>query len=191
MGPELSGAQQALSSEQLFRSYAAFVARFLVQLGVHPVDLDDVVQEVFLVVHARGGYTPGPAKVTSYLGSIAVHAAQSYRRKQSRRRSRAADDPLDELPGALPSGQESMELHEENARVRAALASLSEDLRAVLLLVELEGESCASVAAAMGCSVGTIYWRAHTARKRLAKALSQPSEGASQSFVPTGKRISP
>jgi RNA polymerase sigma-70 factor (ECF subfamily) len=180
-----------LSSEHLFRSYAAFVARFLVQLGVHPTDLDDVVQEVFLVVHARGGYTPGPAKVTSYLGSIAVHAAQSYRRKQTRRRNRAADHPLDELPSALPSGHDSMELNEEGARVRAALASLPDDLRAVLLLVELEGESCGSVAAAMGCSVGTIYWRAHTARKRMAKALTQASEAASQAFIPSGKRCSP
>lgn len=191
MALQLTGARQALSSEQLFRSYATFVARFLVQLGVHPVDLDDVVQEVFLVVHARGGYTPGPAKVTSYLGSIAVHAAQSYRRKQALRRTRTADDALDQLPSASPSGHESMELSEESARVRAALAALPEDLRAVLLLVELEGESCASVAAAMGCSVGTIYWRAHTARKRLANALTQTSEAASEAFVPHGKRYTP
>jgi RNA polymerase sigma-70 factor (ECF subfamily) len=192
MGLEVTGgARQAMSSEQLFRAHAAFVARFLLQLGVRSADLDDVVQEVFLVVHARGGYTPGPAKVTSYLGSIAVHAAQSYRRKQARQRQREAGASLDELPTALPSVHQALEANEESARIRAALATLPEELRAVLVLVELENESCGSVAAAMGCSVGTIYWRAHTARKRFAKALAQATEAAGETLIPAGKRFSP
>jgi RNA polymerase sigma-70 factor, ECF subfamily len=192
MSLEVTGAApHFLSSEQLFRSHAAFVARFLLQLGVRSADLDDVVQEVFLVVHARGGYTPGRAKVTSYLGSIAVHAAQSYRRKQARRHQREAGTSLDELPAGLPNVHDALEANEQNARIRAALATLPEELRAVLLLVELEDESCGSVAAAMGCAVGTIYWRVHTARKRLAKALAQATEAAGETLVPAGKRFSP
>jgi RNA polymerase sigma-70 factor (ECF subfamily) len=191
MDPDLTSAPRALSSEELFRAHAAFVARFLLQLGVVAIDLDDVVQEVFLVVHARGGYTPGRAKVTSYLGSIAVHAAQSYRRKQMRKRTRECNDALDALPSGVPSVHDAMEASEQSARIRAALATLPEDLRAVLLLVELENESCGSVAAAMNCSVGTIYWRAHTARKRLALALTKLSEAENDAIIPTGKRFSP
>lgn len=192
MDPELTSVPQAsLSSEQLFRAHGGFVARFLLQLGVKPMDLDDIVQEVFLVVHARGGYTPGRAKVTSYLGSIAVHAAQSYRRKQAQRRTRESAESMDELPTLVPNVHDVMEAGEQSARIRAALATLPEELRAVLLLVELENESCGSVAAAMGCSVGTIYWRAHTARKRFAQALVKVSEAESEALIPTGKRFSP
>jgi RNA polymerase sigma-70 factor (ECF subfamily) len=191
MDSELASAARSLSSAELFRAHASFVARFLLQLGVAAVDLDDVIQEVFLVVHARGGYTPGRAKVTSYLGSIAVHAAQSYRRKQTRKRTRETGEGLDELASAAPSMHDAMEASEQSARIRAALATLPEELRAVLLLVELENESCGSVAAAMNCSVGTIYWRAHTARKRFAVALAKLSEAENEAIIPTGKRYAP
>jgi RNA polymerase sigma-70 factor (ECF subfamily) len=180
-----------LSSAELFRSHAAFVGRFLLQLGVRHMDLDDAVQEVFLVVHARGGYVPGRAKVTSYLGSIAVHAAQSYRHRQRRKHAREVADDLDTLPARAPNLEEALENSQSNARVRAALLSLPPDLRAVLLLVELEGESCSSVAEAMGCALGTIYFRAHTARKRFAAALAQTAEDEQDVLLPSGRRVSP
>jgi RNA polymerase sigma-70 factor, ECF subfamily len=166
-----------LSAEALFRIHGSFVARFLSQLGVPRGELDDVVQEVFLVVHARGGYTPGPAKPTSYLGGIAVLAAHAARRRAATGRARHAELPgeqgSDGLPGDGPAPDARLEADEQALRVRRALATLPEDLRAVLLLVELEGESCGSVAASMGCAVGTIYWRLHTAKKRFRQALAQ------------------
>jgi RNA polymerase sigma-70 factor (ECF subfamily) len=166
-----------MSAEELFRIHGAFVARFLVQLGVPRDELDDVVQEVFLVVHARGGYVAGPAKPTSYLGSIAVRAAHSARRRVHAQRHRAGQTDADSLPSSQHDPSAGIDAREDAARVRRALASLPEDLRAVLLLVELEGEGCASVAASMGCAVGTIYWRLHTAKKRFRRALEDDAAG--------------
>src|SRR5262245_2790620 len=101
-----------LSAEQLFRKHAPFVARFLAHLGVAPRDLEDVVQEVFLVVHARGGYQAGPAKPTSYLGSIALRAAQTQRRRRAAERERIAGEPAEELPVNTPGAVEQLEAHE-------------------------------------------------------------------------------
>ena len=53
-------------------------------------ELDDAVQEVFLVVHRNGGYEQGPATPRSYLASIAVRAASSYRRRGKARADRRA-----------------------------------------------------------------------------------------------------
>lgn len=165
-----------LTAEDLFRGHAKFVARFLVHLGVAARDLDDVLQEVFLVVHARGGYVAGPAKPTSYLGSIAVRAAHSYRRRQASQRARSSLDSPDELESHSWGPVELLEADENAQKIRAALATLPEELRAPLLLVELEGESCGSVAASLNSPVGTIYWRLHTARKQFRKALAAQDE---------------
>jgi hypothetical protein len=64
-----------------------------------------------------------------------------------------------------------MQTQEDLARLQAALECLPEPLQTTLLLVELEGESCLSVAAALGWPVGTVYWRLHEARKRFQVAL--------------------
>jgi RNA polymerase sigma-70 factor (ECF subfamily) len=82
-----------LDSAELFRRYAPFVANFLARMGVFRSDIDDLVQEVFLVAHRCGGYTPGPAKPTTYLASIAFRAATTHRRKrQTRSFVKQADD---------------------------------------------------------------------------------------------------
>src|SRR5690348_4984375 len=79
--PAALQAEGHLTSADLFRQFAPFVASFLIRMGVSRSDLDDVMQEVFLVAHRLGGYTPGPAKPTTYLANIALRAATSHRRK--------------------------------------------------------------------------------------------------------------
>src|SRR5258708_29284235 len=49
---------ETIGAEALFRAHASFVAGFLVRLGVRPADLDDLMQEVFVVAHRRGGVSP-------------------------------------------------------------------------------------------------------------------------------------
>jgi RNA polymerase sigma-70 factor (ECF subfamily) len=71
-----------LSAAALFKQYAPFVASFLLRMGIRRSDLDDVIQDVFLVAHKLGGYVPGPAKPTTYLANIALRAATTHRRKQ-------------------------------------------------------------------------------------------------------------
>src|SRR5580658_1699280 len=95
-----AGAREPVTTEDLFRAHAPFVARFLTRLGVCPSDLDDAVQEVFLVAHRNGGYLPGPATPTGYLASIAVRAAASYRRRGRKGLDRRSDVVPDEVSSA-------------------------------------------------------------------------------------------
>jgi RNA polymerase sigma-70 factor (ECF subfamily) len=162
---------QKLDAATLFQRHADFVARFLTRLGVAATDLDDVLQEVFLVVHARGGYVPGPAKPTSYLGAIATRAAATYRRKRANQVKRASGLAPDDLDSNLPDPAHALQLDESARALARALAALDPDLCATLLLVDQEGESCLSVAASSGTPVGTVYWRLHKARKALRAAL--------------------
>lgn len=182
-----------LDAETLFRRHASYVARFLSRLGVPVEDLDDVVQEVFLVAHARGGYTPGPAKPTSYLGAIATRAAASHRRRLQRQTKRTSAVGPDALQSERPGPVQALIMSEAGQALHEALGELDPVLAATLLLVEQDGESCRAVAAAMGTAVGTIHWRLHKARKKLQQSLRRrgvtrlPATGLEAVGDPHGK----
>jgi RNA polymerase sigma-70 factor, ECF subfamily len=163
--------KEPVDTAELFRAHAHFVARFLTRLGVAPGELDDAVQEVFLVVHRNGGYVPGPATPTGYLASIAVRAASSYRRRGRKTRDRRSETAPDEVSSAGLDPARSLEVQQSLAELQVALDGLEPSLRATLVLAELEGESCDSIATAMQIAVGTVYWRLHRARKTFRAAI--------------------
>ena len=166
-----AGPRDPVTTEDLFRAHAPFVARFLTRLGVWPDELDDAVQEVFLVAHRNGGYVPGPATPTGYLASIAVRAAASYRRRGRTRRERRSEVAPDEVSSTGLDPSRSLEVQQSLAELQGALDGLEPNLRATLVLAELEGESCTSIAATMQIPVGTVYWRLHRARKTFRQAI--------------------
>jgi RNA polymerase sigma-70 factor (ECF subfamily) len=163
--------REPVKTEELFRAHAHFVARFLTRLGVPSEDLDDAVQEVFLVVHRNGGYAPGPATPTGYLASIALRAASSHRRRGRKRRDRRSEVAPDEVSSAAPDPARSLEVQQALAELQGALDGLDPQLRATLVLAELEGESCDSIATTMQVAVGTVYWRLHRARKTFRQTI--------------------
>lgn len=161
----------AMTTDELFRQHAAFVGRFLARLGVPAEHIPDALQEVFLVVHRQGGYRPGIAKPTSYLAGVALHAARKHRRRQQLDRARHSETGADQLATGGADPIRRMQVQQDLERLQHALDHLSEEHRTALVLIEIEGESCLSVAAALGVPVGTMYSRVHVARKKLQLAL--------------------
>jgi RNA polymerase sigma-70 factor (ECF subfamily) len=162
-----------LDAARLFREHAQFVANFVVRLGVRREEVDDIVQEVFLVAHRRGGFVPGAARPTTWLAEIALRVASAARRKQRRSRE---DPDVQTIAGSQSRGHgpgEQAETAEALRRVQLALDALDEAKRVVFILFELEGESCESIAAGLGIPVGTVYSRLHKARKLFMEAHSR------------------
>jgi len=162
---------QALSAEALFRAHAPFVASFLARMGVPALEIDDAVQEVFLVAHRKGGYQPGPAQPRSWLAAIAVHIAQADRRSRRRQQLESAD-ALDGTSCRRPDPAARLETQRALELVQAALDALPLELRAAFVLFEIEGEPCESIAATWSVPVGTVYSRLHNARRRFLQAYA-------------------
>lgn len=160
------GAPDALNAAVLFRSHRAFVARFLYRLGVPAQAIEDTVQDVFLVVHQRGGYRAGPAKPTTYLAVIASHVAASERRQQRRRAARHGHTSVEELQANGEDPAHRVELRDELCRLQVALSRLEPALRDTLVRADLEEETAPAIARDMGVPLGTVYWRLHEARKQ-------------------------
>lgn len=163
-----------LDSAELFRRYARFVASFLLRMGVPRSELDDLMQEVFLVAHKNGGFTPGAAKPTTYLANIAFKATVTQRRKAKTRGFVSANDELVGRSGddALDA-EATMEQQERVKLFYEALDTLDDDKRAVFVMAELEGETVVSIAAGLGIPVDTAYSRLRAARKLFREAATR------------------
>ena len=155
-----------LDSAELFRRYAPFVANFLARMGVARSDVDDLVQEVFLVAHRGGGYAPGPAKPTTYLASIAFRAATTHRRKrQTRSFVKLADDVVASAGDDRNSPERDADQRRQLALLDRILDALDNDKRVVFVMAELQGESVVAIAQVLGIPVDTAYSRLRAARK--------------------------
>jgi RNA polymerase sigma-70 factor (ECF subfamily) len=150
------------------------------RLGVPEANIEDAVQDVFLVVHRRLAEFEGRSSAKTWLYGIAVRVAKDYRRSQVRHLQRV--DGLAELlsvtagPGMTP-GTEA-ERREANRALHVILGELDEDQREVLVLVELEELSVKDAAAVLNLHIRACQRRlkaAHAAfDKKLARHL-QPS----------------
>jgi RNA polymerase sigma-70 factor (ECF subfamily) len=165
---------ERISVTQLFREHAPAVANYLRRLGVSDADVDDVVQEVFVVAHRKDGYVEGPARPRTWLFAIAWRVASAHRRATRRRRER--------LPEHAPTdGRDPEQAAVANQRLHAvqrALDTLPDEHRGVFVMFELEGIPTLEIAEAMGVPIGTIHSRLHTARRRFLEAFERDSETA-------------
>jgi RNA polymerase sigma-70 factor (ECF subfamily) len=187
-GHEVSSGGQELEpegrigAEALFRAHAAFVAAFLHRLGVPASEVDDLVQEVFLVAHRKGGYVPGPGRPRTWLAEIALRVASSVRRARGRRTQRERLDGV-AVEGARSTARDAAEVLEVRnslRRVQQALETLDIEHRAAFVLYEIEGENCESIAASFGVPIGTVYSRLHHARRRFLDAYAALAEDGAE-----------
>jgi RNA polymerase sigma-70 factor (ECF subfamily) len=89
---------------------------------------------------------------------------------------REVDPATKTLPRAEALPHERMERDEVRARIDQAIAQLSPEHRAVILMKETEDMQYHEIAEALGCSIGTVMSRLFYARKRLQNSLKDVYE---------------
>jgi RNA polymerase sigma-70 factor (ECF subfamily) len=144
----------------LYRTYAAKVGRWAARLGGPSIEVEDVVQEVFLVAKRRlTSFRPdGGGSITTWLFRATDRIVKSMRRKQRLRRLFGGTAELDAAGADLsrPIPSDELEHRQTIARVYRVLDRLPERQRRVLILFELEGLSTHEIAALIGARVGTV-----------------------------------
>jgi len=161
-----------IDAEELFRAHAPFVATFLHRLGTPRADVDDLVQEVFLVVHRKGGYVAGAGQPRTWLAAITLRIARSGHRTRYRRREDQDPSALNAMVATGKSPEQAADIQNSLERVLHALRKLDLDHRAAFVLYEIEGETCEAIAEAFGVPIGTVYSRLHHARRRFLEAYA-------------------
>jgi RNA polymerase sigma-70 factor (ECF subfamily) len=139
----------------------------------------DVVQEAFFSAYRNmAGFRGG--SVRSWLSRIAINAAMDAQRLRKRRPSQPYPELEDEA-WQPPAGDEADPVgqtlsNERNAALGSALAQITPDQRASIVLFDVEGYDYAEIAEMTGVSLGTVKSRIHRGRLALRALLEDRME---------------
>jgi RNA polymerase sigma-70 factor (ECF subfamily) len=155
----------------IFDDHFDYVWNTLRRLGVRDVDLEDLAHEVFLKVHGRLDDYDTARPMRPWLFGFAYRVAADHRRL-ARHRLEVLGAPVEAVDPVRPP-DERIEADEERVLVDAALAQMSFERRAVLVLHDVEELPVPAIAEELGIPLNTAYSRLRLARDELAAAVKR------------------
>ena len=139
----------------------------------------DLSQEAWIKGWQRLQQFQGDSSFVTWMTRIVINLCLDLIRKQKRQKSESIDELNEEsggverqMPVMIVNPTENLERSELRARIDKALAQLSPEHRAVLILHEFEELEYKEIAKRVGCSIGTVMSRLFYARRKLAGLLS-------------------
>jgi RNA polymerase sigma-70 factor (ECF subfamily) len=165
-----------LDFDGFYREHFRFVWRTVRRLGVEGVLIDDLVQEVFLVVHRRLRDFEGRSSHKTWLYGIIRRVISEQRRTLRRKPAHSAGHELEAMRSP-EHGPEASAEHAERVRLlHRLLGDLDESRREVFILAELEGLTTVEIAEALAMNPNTIASRLRAARREFETALERALE---------------
>ncbi len=182
-----------LDLDSVFRAHAQTVARFAARLAGPGFDVDDLVQEVFLVVRDKLHRFHGGTALTTWLYGITYNVVRHHRRRHRWRRwlTGSAVETAGDLEATGPTPLEQLEQKQALHHVYRILEGLTEKQRTVFILFELERLSGEEVARLTGTRLATVWVQLHRARAeffRRLEALGLREEWAGRDDATSGAR---
>ena len=156
--------------DDVYAAHVGFVWRVLRTFGVPEAQIEDAVQDVFVVVYRRLGEWQGKAAITTWLFAISRRVASGHRRRAGKPTEPLGDELVDDRPGGADPFAE-MSRSQAAATVFAILEQLDHDKRIVFALVELEQLSVPEVARMLDLNLNTAYSRLRLARQAFEAAV--------------------
>lgn len=169
------GEAAAAGLPELFRRHQAELLRLAVLIVHDQHTAEDVVQDVFTRLHARGHRAGDLDQALAYLRAAVLNGCRSVLRRQAvgRRLGGMRDWPYS-LTTTGSAEQEAIRA-EDRDEVLRALAALPARRREVLVLRYYLNLSEAEIAATLGISAGTVKSAAARGIAALARALKEES----------------
>lgn len=135
-----------------------------------PADADDVCQDAFVAAIERIDGCREPHRFGAWLLQIVRNRARDHLR--SRARSVLSIDGM-EIESARASPAAEAESGDATGRLLAAIRTLPEERREVLLLHDLEGWTHREIAERLGLPAGTVRSHLHHARRHVRALLPE------------------
>lgn len=162
--------------EELVRRHRDTFFRVALRICRDRADAEDVTQEAIVRAWRSLGSFRGDARFTTWMYRIITNLALN---KVTRRREHAVEE-VPEAPGDGSDAADPARRAEDRERLDvalAALATLTAEQRACLVLREVEGLSYEELAEVLDISVASVKGRLFRARQDLSEALARYDAG--------------
>lgn len=160
------------AADLLLRRYLRSCRAVALAVTGSEADADDACQDAFVAAMERIDGCRDPSRFGAWLLRIVRNRARNLLRREKVRRT----EPLEETAAAAASSAAAaLELGELRERLRAALATLPDVQREIVLLYDLEGWKHEEIAELLELPRGTVRSHLHHARRRLRRILGERS----------------
>jgi RNA polymerase sigma-70 factor, ECF subfamily len=153
---------------ELVTKYRARIFSMLCGMVQNEDDAWDLAQEGFLKAWRSIQRFEGRSSFYTWLYRLTVNLAIDSLHGKGRREEVELDDAI---PSSLPSPRANYQRNEIRQHINAALAQLSPEHRAVIVLKEIEDLQYQEIAEILHLSIGTVMSRLFYARKKLQSIL--------------------
>src|ERR1700756_3391163 len=167
--------------DELVTRYRTRVFSMIYNMVRNEQDAWDLAQDSFVKAWKSIKRFRGRSSFYTWIYRIMMNVTIDWLRKKQVKGAGAEFDDAVELkeidpasrtvPKADPLPHQRMERSEIRARIDKAIAQLSPEHRAVILMKETEDMQYQEIAEALGCSIGTVMSRLFYARKKLQNLL--------------------
>jgi RNA polymerase sigma-70 factor, ECF subfamily len=161
------------SFAEAYRDYAQRVARWAHNLGGYGTDIEDVVQEVFLVVSRKLPSYVANGSFTSWLFEITRKIVANHRRCQGRHFLYRGEENLEGVPSQGLDPAAELERRLMVALFYRALDQLPEKYRTVFVLYEIEDLSIQDIAELCRRKLSTVKIQLSRSRTRFIRAYQK------------------
>ena len=175
--------KDATTFEEVVEKHSSFVYNVALRMTNDPHDAEDVTQEAFIDAFRAWERFRGESQVSTWLYRITVNRSLMTIRKEKKRRQLTQTGLEDQdIINWTEEGPERAALSSElRKQLEEGLQLLPEDLRAAVVLRDVQGLSNVEGSEALGTSVSALKARLHRGRVLLRKYLegyvSAPSHG--------------
>ena len=160
------------SFDYVYAGELAFVWRSARRLGVREAAVEDVVQEIFVVVHRQLPEFEGRSSLKTWLFGITLRVVRDHLRS-ARRKATCGDEELASVRDHRPGPSDHAERSEAVRLLHALLDELDDARREVFVMAELEQMTVPEIAEVLGLNVNTTYARLRLARQEVEQALAR------------------
>jgi RNA polymerase sigma-70 factor (ECF subfamily) len=172
--------------DELVTRYRTRVFSMIYNMVHNEQDAWDLAQDSFLKAWKSIKRFRGRSSFYTWIYRIVMNVTIDWLRKKHVKGAGTEFDDAIQLREVDPASQtvpktealpyETMERGEIRIRIDQAIAQLSPEQRAVILMKEIEGMQYHEIAEALGCSIGTVMSRLFYARKKLQTLLNDVYE---------------
>lgn len=163
----------ALDFRAIYERWFDDVSRWIRAMGGPEADREDLVQDVFLVVHRRLPDFDGQ-NLAGWLYQIARRRVRDFRRLMWVKHLLFGSASLSEnLIGDGPSPVDAFETTQRRVTLERLLYKLHESERFAFVLFEIDGFLGEEIAEVQGVSVNTVWARIYRARRKLKASFAK------------------
>ena len=167
----MSKAERDVRLREMVDAHFTFIWRSLRGMGVPSASVDDAAQQVFWIAAQKlDAITIGSER--AFLWATARGVSANTRRAVARSREDLGDEAFERMRDGALDPERAAEKAQARRQLERILSGMSEELRTVFVLFELEELTSVEIAELLSLPVGTVASRLRRARDVFQRAVT-------------------